>query len=125
MSGIAASTAIIALFVDAGCDPLDPLSLACSAAAAFSLVGALVQVGYARRDAGPGQTLDLGKYDFTSREKESVLELAAGYSVRKMAFRHDVADSTVRVVLCSIYKKLGVKDRAELLAFLARHEIKK
>ena len=129
LSGIAASTAIVALLVDLGADPFDPLAMACQAAAALSLAGALVQARAARRTWGlrltPGEALELKEYRLTSREEESVLELAAGYSVREMAFRHDVADSTVRVLLCSAYKKLAVKGKAELLAFLKGHIIKK
>ena len=52
----------------------------------------------------------------TSREREIVLALAEGLSNRKVGRRLNISEGTVKVHLHNIYRKLGVKNRTELVA---------
>lgn len=54
----------------------------------------------------------------TTSEKDVMLLCLKGLSVEDIASARNVASSTVKVQLSSIYKKFGVKSRSELLAIL-------
>ena len=54
----------------------------------------------------------------TTSEKDVMLLCVKGLSVENIASARNVASSTVKVQLSSIYKKFGVKSRSELLAIL-------
>lgn len=60
--------------------------------------------------------------DFTPREEEVVELLIAGFSNQRIAERLVIAESTVKVHLRSIYRKLGVNTRtAAAVKLLIRH----
>jgi LuxR family maltose regulon positive regulatory protein len=56
----------------------------------------------------------------TARERDVLRELEQGFSNRDIGDRLFVTEGTVKVHLRSIYKKLGVRTRTELLAKIAR-----
>lgn len=55
----------------------------------------------------------------TSREIEILLTLARGMSDREIATHHYLAEATVKSHLKMIYRKLGVRNRAQAAAFAA------
>lgn len=61
----------------------------------------------ARRRAGPQEAL-------TPREKEIVLQVAAGRSNKRVASDLGIAESTVKLHLHSAFTKLGVTNRTQL-----------
>lgn len=58
--------------------------------------------------------------DLSNREKEVVTELVRGGDYRTIASTLCISVETTRTHLKSIYRKLGVKNRCEAVAFLLR-----
>jgi DNA-binding NarL/FixJ family response regulator len=57
-------------------------------------------------------------YGLTPRERDVVAGLSQGWSTRRVAFELDLADYTVQDHLRSIFDKVGVRSRKEVLAKL-------
>lgn len=57
-------------------------------------------------------------YGLSARESEVVAALCRGWSTRKIAFELDIADYTVQDHLKSIFDKVGVRSRKELVSHL-------
>ena len=61
---------------------------------------------------------------FTAREKEVLsCVLQTGWRNEEIARRFSVTNQTIRNYFRSIYQKLGVKDRAELMNYATRHRL--
>jgi len=65
----------------------------------------------------------LGELGLTRKEQEVVRLLADGQSNKEIAAVLRVSESTVKVHAYSIYRKLHVKNRVELIRFIVRNEI--
>jgi two-component system nitrate/nitrite response regulator NarL len=59
----------------------------------------------------------------TPREREVIALVGQGYRNRQMADRLCIAEATVRHHLTSIFAKLGVTDRLELVIYTYRHRL--
>jgi two-component system nitrate/nitrite response regulator NarL len=55
----------------------------------------------------------------SEREKQAAMLFGAGNSTKEIARRLDVTNSTVRNFIQRAYKKLGVRDKAELAVLIA------
>ena len=58
--------------------------------------------------------------ELSEREKQIINLIGQGYKNRKISIQLGLSESTVRHYLTSIYSKLGVSDRLELLIFANR-----
>jgi len=61
----------------------------------------------------------------STREKEIVRLIGQGYKNKKISTQLCISETTVRHHLTSIYSKLGVSDRLELLVFAHRYGLVK
>jgi DNA-binding CsgD family transcriptional regulator len=61
-------------------------------------------------------------FDLTSRERAIVRHIARGATTAEIAGELFVSPSTIKTQLRALYRKLGVKSRAEAVFFLARNE---
>jgi DNA-binding NarL/FixJ family response regulator len=70
------------------------------------------------RGAGPGETFDLlcRAYELTRRERDIVAALTAGLDTRAITERLFISRHTVQDHLKSVFEKVGVHSRRELLA---------
>jgi two-component system, NarL family, nitrate/nitrite response regulator NarL len=59
----------------------------------------------------------------TPREREVIVLVGQGYKNRQIANRLFIAEATVRHHLTSIFAKLGVADRLELVIYAYRHDL--
>src|SRR5262249_40496407 len=59
----------------------------------------------------------------TRRERELVALVAEGFSSREIAKRLFISETTVRHHLTSIFSKLRLANRLELIVFLFRHKV--
>ena len=73
------------------------------------------------RNPTPVRTSDADK--LTPREREILAELAAGRANKEIARKLDVAESTVKIHLQSILKKLGVHNRVQAAIYAVEHGI--
>ena len=64
-----------------------------------------------------------GAEKLTPREREILGELAAGLANKEIARKLDVAESTVKIHLQSILKKLGVHNRVQAAIYAVEHGI--
>ena len=64
-----------------------------------------------------------GADKLTPREREILGELAAGLANKEIARKLDVAESTVKIHLQSILKKLGVHNRVQAAIYAVEHGI--
>ena len=83
-----------------------------TASMAEALVGEIQQAG-----DGP-QVADL-----SSREREVLLMIASGLSLRRIAERLDLAETTVGTYRTRILKKMGLASNAELVRFAVEHHL--
>ncbi|HSV55629.1 MAG TPA: LuxR C-terminal-related transcriptional regulator [Magnetospirillaceae bacterium] len=72
----------------------------------------------------PKPILDLRSKGLAASEISYILAMNKGMSPKEIAAEFEVSDSTVRNTLARSYRKLGVKDKAELSSLLARHTVK-
>ena len=63
---------------------------------------------------------DFGKYDVSVREMEVVRLVLRGRSNKEIEDALFISTSTVKAHLGSVYRKLGVKSRLQLINFAAR-----
>ncbi len=71
----------------------------------------------------PKERLSLADKGLSAAEKTYVLALIKGLTPKEIAAEYSVSDSTVRNTLSRAYQKLGVPDRAALLALATRYEV--
>jgi len=73
----------------------------------------------------PTQGAPARKQDFglTAREKEVITMIAAGYTNNDIAQKFGISSHTVKHHLTSIFDKLGVSNRLELLLFAVNHRL--
>jgi len=71
------------------------------------------------REKGNGHNL----FGLVPRELEVVAAIANGLSTRDMAANFGLSEITVRHQLTQVYRKLQVRNRAELLSFALRHNL--
>jgi two-component system nitrate/nitrite response regulator NarL len=64
-----------------------------------------------------------GVTDLTKREREVVTHVAEGLKNKQIANRLFISEVTVRHHLTSIFSKLGVSDRLELMIYAFRHRL--
>jgi len=62
-------------------------------------------------------------FKLTARELEVIERIVAGYTNKDMAQRFSISERTVKHHLTSIFRKLGVSSRLELVLFAVHHEI--
>jgi DNA-binding CsgD family transcriptional regulator len=72
----------------------------------------------------PKPVLDLKAKKLSEAEYHYLIDLRNGKHLKEIAFDHGVSESTVRNTLARTYKKLGVKDKSELMALTAVHTLK-
>ncbi|HEX3036850.1 MAG TPA: response regulator [Thermodesulfobacteriota bacterium] len=63
---------------------------------------------------------DLGFHNLTKREREIVKLVTQGYSNKKISSKLFISEGTVKIHLNNIFKKLGIKNRAQLTLFPCR-----
>ncbi len=63
--------------------------------------------------------------ELNEREKQIINLIGQGYKNKKISIQLGLSESTVRHYLTSIYSKLGVSDRLELLIFANRYDMVK
>jgi DNA-binding NarL/FixJ family response regulator len=63
--------------------------------------------------------------DLSEREKEIVRLIGQGYKNKRISSQLSISETTVRHHLTSIYSKLGVSDRLELLVYAHRYGLVK
>ena len=88
-------------------------------------VARFVVQAFQRQPAGPTATLPLEKLlaePLTSRELEVVRGIEDGLSYKLIAERHHISLDTVRNHIRSVYRKLQINSKAELLAQALRRE---
>ena len=66
----------------------------------------------------------LNKYDISQREKEIVMLLLQGKSNKEIEDVLFIAMGTVKNHIYSIYQKLGVKNRAQLMTLFKNLQVK-
>lgn len=59
----------------------------------------------------------------TARERDVALAVAAGNSNKEVARQLDITERTVKAHLGSVFHKLGVRDRMQLVLMLSRNEV--
>ncbi|WP_205598528.1 response regulator transcription factor [Halomonas sp. NO4] len=57
----------------------------------------------------------------TERERDVALAVASGQSNKEVARRLDITERTVKAHLGAVFRKLGVRDRMQLVLLLAHH----
>ena len=75
------------------------------------------------RFRNPAPVRSSGADKLTPREREILGELAAGLANKEIARKLDVAESTVKIHLQSILKKLGVHNRVQAAIYAVEHGI--
>lgn len=65
----------------------------------------------------------LQKYNLTKREEEVCMQLVKGYTMRQIAGMLSVSYSTINTYCTSIYRKLGINSRNELMSLLNEDKI--
>ena len=75
------------------------------------------------RFRNPAPVRNSGADKLTPREREILGELAAGLANKEIARKLDVAESTVKIHLQSILKKLGVHNRVQAAIYAVEHGI--
>ncbi len=79
-----------------------------------------------RNSKEPGKTPEeMHTEELSEREKEIVRLIGQGYKNKKISTQLCISETTVRHHLTSIYSKLGVTDRLELLVFAHRNGLVK
>ena len=73
------------------------------------------------RNDSPAQPAAPEIEKLTPREKEILAQLAAGLSNKEIARKLDVAESTVKIHLQSILKKLGLSNRVQAAIYAVGH----
>ena len=63
--------------------------------------------------------------ELNEREKQIINLIGQGYKNKKISIQLGLSESTIRHYLTSIYSKLGVSDRLELLIFANRYSLVK
>ena len=74
-----------------------------------------------RRDARKASPEEIRIATLTDREREVIIAVAEGLKNKEVGERLFISDVTVRHHLTSIYSKLEVSDRLELIIFSYRH----
>ncbi len=59
----------------------------------------------------------------TDREREIIIYIAEGLKNKQIAERMFISETTVRHHLTSVFNKLGVADRLELMIYAFRHKL--
>jgi DNA-binding CsgD family transcriptional regulator len=72
----------------------------------------------------PKPVLDLKEKKLSESEYLYLIDLRNGKNLKEIAFDHGVSESTIRNTLARTYKKLGVKDKSELIGLTAIHTLK-
>ena len=62
-------------------------------------------------------------YGLTARERELATRLASNCSEQSIAAALNVSEETIRTHRRNIYQKVGVRDRADFILFLAAHRL--
>jgi DNA-binding NarL/FixJ family response regulator len=81
-----------------------------------SVLGAMVRVQRPDPEAARIATL-------TARERDIIALIGEGLKNRQIATRLHISETTVRHHLTSIFSKLGVVDRLDLLVYIHRHDL--
>lgn len=68
-----------------------------------------------------GQTVERDMGMLTERQRDILLLLGQGYSVKRIASELDLSSHTVRVHLGNVMKSLNMRDRAEAVHYAIRH----
>ncbi len=75
-----------------------------------------------RRDSQPADN-SYNIFGLTARELDLVAAVVDGESARRMAGKFCLSEVTIRHQLTNLYRKLGVRNRAELLSFAISHDL--
>jgi DNA-binding NarL/FixJ family response regulator len=73
------------------------------------------------RTEEPEQSGDPALGKLTPREKDVLVELAAGKSNREIAHKLFISENTVKYHVHSIFEKLNLRDRKEAASFARLH----
>ncbi|HEX9161929.1 MAG TPA: response regulator transcription factor [Thermoanaerobaculia bacterium] len=77
-----------------------------------------------RQGSKPKQSSETSKIALlTKREREIVETVACGLTNRQVAQQLFISDATVRHHLCTIFEKLGISSRGELIVYAYRHNL--
>jgi two-component system, NarL family, nitrate/nitrite response regulator NarL len=77
------------------------------------------------RQMGPSPHASRARQDLglTSREKQVIALIAAGYTNKDLARKLDISEHTVKHHLTNIFDKLGVSNRLELVLYAIDHQL--
>lgn len=76
-------------------------------------------VGYLKRAVRSGRQAQEAEAELTAREREITKLIASGFRNAEIARRLDITVKTVEKHISSVYRKVGVRSRAQLVASLA------
>jgi DNA-binding NarL/FixJ family response regulator len=87
--------------------------------------GSVSDLIQALRQIRPSQSASRGKSDFgvTSREREVIELIVAGYTNKDLARKLNISEHTVKHHLSNIFDKLGVSNRLELVLYAIDHRL--
>lgn len=128
--GLAGLTAVVAVsgnLVEGETGAQEVLALVCAAGALSTLALAARESRRLRflegRFPNPGDVFSLQAHGLSSRERELVLEMLAGKSMKEISVDHGIRYSTVRNTFSSAYRKLHIAGRPELLVLGERYRV--
>lgn len=78
-----------------------------------------------RRDSNPGASSQADVDALTPRERQTLAWLAKGVSNKEIARALDLAESTVKVHVQSVLRKLNIKSRVQAAVFAVEHHLDK
>ena len=73
--------------------------------------------------AGAGNGLDVSYQQLTSRELEILQLIAKGFTNKEISEKVFLSVKTIEAHRAKIYQKLGLKTRADLVAYALRHKL--
>lgn len=87
--------------------------------------GSVSDLIQALRQIRPSQSASRGRSDFgvTSREREVIELIVAGYTNKDLARKLNISEHTVKHHLSNIFDKLGVSNRLELVLYAIDHRL--
>ena len=83
-------------------------------------------ISHLSRNTQPKDNSEAGNFnELSEREKQIISLIGQGFKNKRISAQLCISETTVRHHLTSIYSKLGVSDRLELLVYAHRHGLLK